>query len=183
MDGDFFRRLADDIYDPTTGSYLRLCKGKLQNGRDPDDACRIMHCGLGEVYYAVKGEHPNPHITKMSDAQAVRAISDAVVDDLVGRRPNMDREALKGLGQALDSLERLGVVQANGSPDIEVRINKKFKLELENLRCALCDALNDIPEKNDKAYHYARRALCAREAILQLANEIDSFVQRTRVRI
>lgn len=182
LDGEFFRNLADDIYDPMTGSYLRLCKGKLQNGPDPEDACRIMHCGLGEAYYAVKGDHPDP-LSSSSDMQAVRAISDAVVDDLTARRPNMDRKALKSLAQALGTLERLGVVQANGSPDIEVRINKKFERELENLYYTLISVLGSIPEKNDSADSYVRRARRVRQAILQVANEIDSFAQRTRVRI
>jgi hypothetical protein len=55
----FLLNLADDIYEPKTRKFLRLCNGTLQNGPDPKDAKRSMHCGLGELYFAMTGRQPN----------------------------------------------------------------------------------------------------------------------------
>ena len=54
----FLLDLANSIYNPKTKSFLRLCVGKLQNGPDPTDSKRPMHCGLGELYYAMTGKQP-----------------------------------------------------------------------------------------------------------------------------
>lgn len=54
----FLLDLADRIYDPKTRKFLRLCRGTLQNGPDPKDDKRTMHCGLGELYYAMTGQQP-----------------------------------------------------------------------------------------------------------------------------
>lgn len=54
----FLLNFADSIFDPKHNTFLKLCKGKLQNGPDPDDQERTMHCGLGELYYAMTGLHP-----------------------------------------------------------------------------------------------------------------------------
>lgn len=55
----FLLDLANDIYDPKTRRFLRLCCGTLQNGPDPTDEERPMHCGLGELYYAMTGMQPH----------------------------------------------------------------------------------------------------------------------------
>lgn len=55
----FMLNLANTIYDPKTRSFLRLCDGTLQNGPDPTDETRPMHCGLGELYFAMTGLQPN----------------------------------------------------------------------------------------------------------------------------
>lgn len=62
VDRAFFLRLADQIYDPKTRKFLRLCDGELQNGPDPTDKERTMHCGLGELYFAMTGDHPRGHV-------------------------------------------------------------------------------------------------------------------------
>jgi len=49
----FLNDLANWIYDPAKKSFLRLCSGTLQNGPDPEDEERSMHCGLGELYFAI----------------------------------------------------------------------------------------------------------------------------------
>ena len=51
-------RIADSIYNPKTRQYLNLCSGTLQNGPDPVCEARPMHCGLGELYFAVTGRQP-----------------------------------------------------------------------------------------------------------------------------
>lgn len=54
----FLLDLAKRIYDPKTRRFLRLCDGRLQNGPDPTNAQRPMHCGLGELYFAMTGTQP-----------------------------------------------------------------------------------------------------------------------------
>jgi hypothetical protein len=51
-------KLADKIYDPKKRTFIRLCYGLLQNGPDPTNGVRTMHCGLGELYFAMTGRHP-----------------------------------------------------------------------------------------------------------------------------
>lgn len=57
LDAKFFTNLANRIYDTKTRKYLRLCSGKLTNGPDPENSNRQMHCGLGEAYFAMTGNH------------------------------------------------------------------------------------------------------------------------------
>lgn len=68
------RAIADRIYNPRTRRYLRLCSGDLQNGPDPGTPKRTMHCGLGELYFAVTGRHP------MDDGKNERAVSRLVAE-------------------------------------------------------------------------------------------------------
>lgn len=58
VDRLFLLSLADSIHNPKTKTFLRLCNGRLQNGPDPTDASRPMHCGLGELYFAMTGRQP-----------------------------------------------------------------------------------------------------------------------------
>lgn len=58
VDRTFLRELANKIYNSKNRTYLRLCKGTLQNGPDPKDASRPMHCGLGELYFQMTGYEP-----------------------------------------------------------------------------------------------------------------------------
>lgn len=53
----FLNELANKIYDPKTKKYLRLCRGVLTNGPDPVNKDRTMHCGLGELYFAMTGKN------------------------------------------------------------------------------------------------------------------------------
>jgi hypothetical protein len=54
----FLLNLADSIYNKKTRKFLRLCSGTLQNGPDPKNPNRPMHCGLGELYFAMTGVQP-----------------------------------------------------------------------------------------------------------------------------
>ena len=54
----FLNGLAKEIYNPSTRQYLRLCPGTLQNGPDPKNKARPMHCGLGELYFKMTGYQP-----------------------------------------------------------------------------------------------------------------------------
>jgi hypothetical protein len=58
VDRSFLRDLANTIYNSRNRTYLRLCNGTLQNGPDPKDKTRPMHCGLGELYFQMTGYQP-----------------------------------------------------------------------------------------------------------------------------
>lgn len=58
IDKKFLLKLADQIYNPKTKKFLRLCDGELQNGPDPTNKKRSMHCALGELYFAATGLQP-----------------------------------------------------------------------------------------------------------------------------
>lgn len=63
----FLLKLADEIYNPKDRSFMRLCDGTLQNGPDPTNLDRPMHCGLGELYFAMTGMQPNAMHVKEDD--------------------------------------------------------------------------------------------------------------------
>lgn len=56
---EFLNNLADTIFNRNQCTFLRLCHGTLQNGPDPKDSKRSMHCGLGELYFAMTGNQPS----------------------------------------------------------------------------------------------------------------------------
>lgn len=72
----FLNDLAGRIYDTKSRKFLRLCDGTLQNGPDPVDVGRPMHCGLGELYFAMTGRQPkqdNVNESKVIDMAAKSA--------------------------------------------------------------------------------------------------------------
>lgn len=77
-------KIADRIYNPVTGDFLKLCKGTLQNGPDPDMPSRTMHCALGELFYAVTGEQPSS-----LEVFAYKS-SESNIADAIARRANQD---------------------------------------------------------------------------------------------
>ena len=68
LDSKFFTDLANKIYDPKSHKFLRLCSGSLTNGPDPENSKRRMHCGLGELYFAITGEHTG----KLSEEDVIK---------------------------------------------------------------------------------------------------------------
>jgi len=65
----FLLSLANKIYNPKTKDFLRLCDGVLQNGPDPTNKKRPMHCGLGELYFEMTGLQPE--VTGVSEEDVV----------------------------------------------------------------------------------------------------------------
>lgn len=55
VDRQMLSGLADRIYDRKTRKFLRMCDGNLQESKNGN----TMHCGLGELYFAVTGNEPN----------------------------------------------------------------------------------------------------------------------------
>lgn len=91
VDRKFLTDLANSIYNPKTRHFLRLCNGTLQNGPDPTNPKRPMHCGLGELYFAMTGRQP----------EADRVNEGTVIDlafensPLAGRQDAIRRGALR----------------------------------------------------------------------------------------
>jgi len=69
VDKKFLNTLADEIYNPKHKTYIRLCTGTLQNGPDPVDGKRTMHCGLGELYF--KLTHRQPDTDKIEEDDVI----------------------------------------------------------------------------------------------------------------
>jgi hypothetical protein len=69
VDRRFLVELARTIYDGKNKRFLRLCSGTLKNGPDPTDGKRSMHCGLGELYFAMTGKQPER--TRINEEEVV----------------------------------------------------------------------------------------------------------------
>lgn len=132
----FLNELADKIYDPKTKKYLRLCNGVLQNGPDPTNKRRPMHCGLGELYFAMTGRHPDTDHVSEND----------VLDRAVELSP-LRSEATRNRSAAVKAIKSM-------------RLPEAAKAELLNATDALDDRdlsgewefrniLDDIPNEND----------------------------------
>lgn len=97
----FLLNLANDIYNPKTKKFLRLCDGTLENGPDPTDETRPMHCGLGELYFAMTGVQP----------RVAGVCEDDVIDLALDRSPLVtnvkaqEELAKKALKSSLNSLK------------------------------------------------------------------------------
>jgi hypothetical protein len=137
----FLLDLADRIYNPKTKKFLRLCNGTLQNGPDPTDKKRSMHCGLGELYFAVTGLQPEDHHVDEDD-----------VVDIVSYCSTLCNDDLKDFETAKASIRSLNIDDADILHSLHAKLmhrlleNKKAKklVKFRNL-------LNVIPNINDGA--------------------------------
>lgn len=143
----FLLKLADSIYNPSTRSFMRLCNGTLQNGPDPKTG-KPMHCGLGELYFAMTGRQPKQDhvgeggvIDKAVELSGLDGVKDAAVRNAI--------KAVKGLHlpvsveeEMIDCIERSADDcddEDGGFGDNE----SKFRA-----------ALNEIPDRNDEDTGY-----------------------------
>jgi len=139
----FMLKVADSIYNTKTRQFLRLCNGTLQNGPDPEDAERPMHCGLGELYFAMTGRQPK------EDHMTEEGVIDTAVElsDFGGVREAAVAKAIAGV----KALKLPGDLQSDMIDNIEQADEEDdespFRPEAENEFRSL---LNDIPEKNDE---------------------------------
>ena len=143
----FLLDLANTIHSSKNRTFLRLCRGTLQNGPDPVDGKRTMHCGLGELYYAMTGRQPEQdHVTESKvitlaverspfggKAQAARAKAEAGIKKL-GLPKDLEQELLEKIEETdCDSGEH---------DDIQ----DPFVSEAE---AKFRETLDDIPGEND----------------------------------
>jgi hypothetical protein len=123
-------KIADRIHNPVTGDFLKLCKGTLQNGPDPDMPSRTMHCALGELYYIVTGKQP--HDAHVSE--------EFVASEITKRTLVGSKEGYKGAGSRTEAF-RESIYLLMGSNDS----SRTFKQRASNVAKALRKAAELIP--------------------------------------
>lgn len=137
----FLTDLADKIYDTKSRRFLRLCNGTLQNGPDPTNQKRPMHCGLGELHFAMTGRQPEQDDVSESD----------VVDLAVKLSP------LSGLREqkrdtSIKTIEALGL-DADLTDNLVSQIEEAFEYtndeDIDDAESNFRQALNNIPDVND----------------------------------
>lgn len=139
VDRKFLLGLANTIYDHKTKKFLHLCDGKLQNGPDPTNPKRPMHCGLGELYYAMTGVQPEK-----------TGVGEGDVIDLA-----VELSPLKGLKEAALREKEQKIEKAT-------RLVKKLDLSadvIDSLVSTLDDAKMDLEDKDDSLETQFREVL------------------------
>lgn len=147
VDRKFLLNLANSIYDRKTRKFLRLCDGKLQNGPDPTNPKRPMHCGLGELYFAMTGLQPES--TGVNEDDVINlAVKLSPLDGL--RKIELQKRDEK-LEKAESFLKKLEL--RAGLTDDLVELIKTEKSneddEDESLESQFRSILDEIPGEND----------------------------------
>lgn len=138
VDRKFLIDLANRIYDPKSKKFLRLCNGTLQNGPDPTDEKRPMHCGLGELYFACTGKQPGE-----------TGIDEAGVVELAVEMSTVNGVAKIAKEKAIVTIEALKIpdgVKFALSDEIE---RAHAAGEFDEAEDSFRRALDNIPEEND----------------------------------
>lgn len=139
----FLLDLANLIYDPKSKQFLRLCDGTLQNGPDPEDEERPMHCGLGELYYEMTGHQPKEDGVTESD------VIDKAVE--LSTLPNLEQEREKLIERVTDSIKALKLPGALQDRLLDtVMDTDEEDLGFDDVvESRFREALDDIPHSND----------------------------------
>ncbi len=132
----FLLDLANRIYNPKTRVALRLCKGKLKNGPDPEDKSRTMHCGLGELYFQMTGRHPEFSVTETNVADL--AVRYSTLQDKIEGKKKKAEKVIRGIEDPYAVEVLLGRL-ANADIDFD---DKGELIDLKSI-------LTDIPDEND----------------------------------
>lgn len=134
----FLMDLARTIYDTKSRRFLRLCDGKLQNGPDPTNAQRPMHCGLGELYFAMTDTQPE---TDGVDEDEVVAL--AVELSPFGVLAKQAR------AKAVASIKALGLAEDLEDSLLE-KIDDADDADLNGKEAEFREILGEIPGANDR---------------------------------
>lgn len=140
----FMLDLAKQIYDSKNRCYLNLCQGTLQNGPDPKDKQRIMHCGLGELYFAMTGKQPE--VDNVSESDVVHLAASLV--DFDGAEDKR-RKAVAAQIKKLKVDEHLKAYLLDTANDYDPG---------EDPEAEFIDLLENIPSRNDGSETYKERA-------------------------
>lgn len=140
VDRKFLTDLADTIYNTKTRRFLRLCDGKLQNGPDPTNAARPMHCGLGELYFAMTGDQPRDADVDEDDVinLAVERSAFNVTSRQKAQKKTRVVAAIKALDLS-DDLRNTLLDQVESADDTDFNGNETQFREI----------LDEIPSEND----------------------------------
>ena len=163
VDRDFLRGLANDIYDSKNRKYLRLCNGTLQNGPDPKNPKRPMHCGLGELYFQMTGYQPEQTGVCEADVVALATARSSVKSNLEADVKTATA-AIKGLKlpESLD-IERSSLLgQLESAADYnEADVNDASCGDMAQDLVEFREILNKIPEENDQGGGDAGGEVCS----------------------
>lgn len=142
----FMLDLANSIYDPSTKKFMYLCDGTLQNGPDPKQG-KPMHCGLGELYFAMTGNQPKQdgvdeegvvqHAVELAQFQRAEALVDEKRAEVAKALKNVDLDDY--------TIERMiSLAEDSVRDDFDDVDDDGFIGTCEFRR-----ALDDIPSQND----------------------------------
>lgn len=141
----FLLGLANTIHSSRDRTFLNLCRGTLQNGPDPVDGKRTMHCGLGELYFAITGRQPDQDGVSESDVVNL-AVQQSPLGGTALKARDAAMEALDSLPEALRraALRELEELETEEGDDDYV---SPFASEAE---VKFRKALDAIPTENDR---------------------------------
>jgi len=152
VDRKFLLNLANTIHSSKNRTFLRLCNGTLQNGPDPTNAKRPMHCGLGELYFAMTGRQPEVDGVDEGD------VVDLAVDlsRFKGLREKADVAKYNELDKLCKSFDKFDISESLRDQLQVAVINEQYELDSEIDEDEREDdehyfrmALDEIPEQND----------------------------------
>lgn len=137
---EFLMNLAKKIYDPKTRRFLQLCHGSLSHFEK--DTRRWLHCGIGELYYAMTGRRSG---SLKEDAILTMAV----------QRSCLQTPTLKEIASVINGL--------NISHDAKVSIINDFSdYDDCDLRSKdankFYDLLQKVANENDESSDYLSRA-------------------------
>ncbi len=147
----FLLDLANRIYDPKTKKFLHLCTGTLQNGPDPTNEKRAMHCGLGELYFAITGREPkkdlNVYGARISESDVIDlAVNQSPLKGGTERHKDISADSLSRHIDTLKISESLkDTLQSITRDEIESSEDDEILSPVQ----AFVSALGDIPSEND----------------------------------
>lgn len=133
----FLLELASTIYDTKSRRFLRLCDGKLQNGPDPTNPQRPMHCGLGELYFAMTDTQPE-----------VDGVSEDDVVALAVELSPFGKLADQAKAKAIAAIQALGLSEDLQESLIE-KIDEADDSDLNGKEKEFRQILDEIPGAND----------------------------------
>lgn len=170
----FLNDLADKIYNSKTKKFLYLCAGTLTNGPDPTNKNRKMHCGLGELYFAMTGKHAKGMIDEGNVIDLAVKLSTLNFDkekqlNLFNKKISFISNKFKDLLLNVDNYSKYAFESAIRNIEmLEPKNVLKFKEALENI-ANINDCGNGICAKNSKESIYKNRAQRVAKAFRKVA--------------
>lgn len=156
VDKKFLTDLANEIYNPKNKKFLRLCNGRLQNGPDPENPERPMHCGLGELYFKITGNQPyDDHVSEndvINLAVKQSTLADHYLDDDGAfEMAQFEIEKASKLIKKLNIPQALKTEAINGLHYVDyedVVARTKQNEQAEKFK----DLLSNVPKTNDDGH-------------------------------
>lgn len=138
--------LADKIYNPKTRKFTPLCVGTLCEVDDETGHVKpgALHCGLGELYYAMTGKDPEP--CKTSEDEVIElAMSLSTLNQATTERQHVAK--LQKVANFLKKQQIFAEVEDDLLQEID---NAKSRVESGDIvERTFSDLLNEIPQVND----------------------------------